>query len=187
MSGYSNITVKGQSQKVLVEYLAQRGIATYVSPRKNDYTVVYPEDQLEECAADLSTHFQCPAFAVLEFDGDVWLYWLYDKGILIDEYNSSPSYGEDGPDLPPSGGNSETLCTALGVDGLADQIEPILRHENVLEGGSFVGDYKMSSDLHSELVELLGLPPFAVNCSYEYVDFDDEPGGLLRDDFEETP
>lgn len=190
MSGYSNISVKGPSRQALIEYLSREKAVTYVSPSENGYTVVYPFDPfetLEGCAAGISEHFQCPALAVVEFDDDIWLYWLYDNGLLKDEYNSDPSYGENVPRMPPSGGNAHILCAVLGAEGFESQVEKILRHQNDYTAALPIESFKMSSDLHADLVDLLGLPSCSVNTSHEYIEYDDEPGGLSRADFIATP
>src|SRR5690606_4582943 len=80
-----------------------------------------------QLAAELSAHFHCPVLVVSNFDDDLLLVELYDNGIKVDEYNSSPNCFEpsDEPDIP-AGGDAQRLAAAFGVAN-ADAVEAVLR------------------------------------------------------------
>lgn len=71
----------------------------YVSPSAGGWTGVYPEStenqdegSLRSIAVRLSAILGCSVFAFLMHDDDVFMYWLFDSGELMDKYNSTPDY-----------------------------------------------------------------------------------------------
>jgi hypothetical protein len=111
---YSNITLKGSDQQHVAAYLKQQRRQAFVAPSVDGYIVIFDkkaderEQALQSLAVDLSISFQNVAFAVLVHDGDVFAYWLYDVGQLLDNYNSAPSYFDTAPSsVLPTGGNAE--------------------------------------------------------------------------------
>jgi len=47
---------------------------------------------LDEVIAEISRHLERPAFWFHIHDGDLWMYRLYQNGIEIDRFNTSPGY-----------------------------------------------------------------------------------------------
>ncbi len=141
---YTNITLQGPDRDPVLAYLDEQAIVAYVAAPKPGTVIVYDqvsESQdvtvLTERTAQLSRRFTCPAFAVLNHDDDVLLYWLFENGTQTDSYDSTPGMFT-GDDSPPTGGNAATLCRVFGVpESRADAIESILRAES--GGESFLG------------------------------------------------
>lgn len=170
---FANITVVGQNQDTLVQYLEKINKNAYVSPTVNNCTVVYDEEsdydteKLSSLAIQISTNFNCPTFAILIHDDSVFHYELYKDGQLLDEYISNPPTENSTSISFPEGGDAETLCNVLGAKQAINQIRPILR-----EPGND-GMYFFASERHKKLVKKLGLPDFwSTNCvgGYRYIE-----------------
>lgn len=179
---YTNITLKGVTQAQAAAWLNAQKREAYVSPEENGCVVVYDEqseememDILEALCTALSKHFNCPALAVMVYDGDFLWYLLYESGKLTDEYNSDPHYFDSDEPTPPQGGDPAKLCAAFGVqttDKLLKQIDYILRNEDI---------YLFAMERHRDLVSALGLPLAAVDVGYDYIDAGDLPTWVVLD------
>lgn len=119
---YTNITLNTSDVNAVIAYLHQHNRTAYVANPHTGYIVVYDsetESQDEELLTDLSERLSrqlaCVAFAVLNHDDDVLMYWLYNTGTLLDHYNLDPGYFEDNA-LPPQGGDADLLCRLFGAD-----------------------------------------------------------------------
>ena len=149
---FANITVKGQAQDALVDYLKQFKRNAYVSPSTNNFVVVYDEEfeseteKLSNLSIQISEDFGCLIFAVFIYDESIFNYELYNNGDLLDKYSS---YGID---LFPEGGNSQKLCTVLGVKQLVNKVRPILKEPSTEKA------YLFASVRHKRLVKELRLP-----------------------------
>jgi len=102
---YTNVVIRDCEQQQIADFLRQEGLVAYVSPTVDGWTVVYErgsetqrEGVLEQLAARLSAHLETVVFAVLNHDDDILCYWQYERGTLLDQYNSAPSYF-CGPDV----------------------------------------------------------------------------------------
>ena len=96
---YTNITLHGPDQEQVIQCLIQMKRTAYVSPTVGGYTVVYDEEtenqddaDLMGLASQLSRALECPALAALVHDSDIFAYWLFKTGTLMDEYDSAPGY-----------------------------------------------------------------------------------------------
>lgn len=159
------------------------GRAAIVTPKVKDCTVIYDSmcdkqdtNEMGELASRLSRELRCPAWAVLVCDDDVFWYRLYFDGLLVDEYNSCPSYfdfGSSAKPAGPSGGNAQKLCTAFGVER-QQEVETILRKPGAAQGDGYV----FETDRHADLVRALALPTFAVGKAYASFERNEYPEGL---------
>lgn len=174
-NSYSNMTIRGPSQLELATYLSEIGRVFDVSPTVNGVTalfdVVYkignffwhgwqvgtfmPESSfVEHPSAHLSRHFDCVVLAVAVTDGDVFEYQLINSGWLLDDYISSPAYGEDYV-ASPSGGNAELLCAMFGAEKAVERVEDVLRY---FDDWPITRRYLLAENRHSDLMAALGLP-----------------------------
>ncbi len=185
---YTNITVRAEQQAVAA-YMKQQQRRAYVSRTVNGYTVVFDqaseEDarELQNLALDLSRVFQTVAFAVLVHDGDLFLYWLYEDGKWIDEFDESPDYFAVEPmPSPPQGGNPEELCRAFRAPDAREDVRDIFDRVNRTATsddwfvGALVGD-----EIHDVLTQALGLPAFAVDTGYYTIVNDALPEDLPKE------
>lgn len=172
---YGNITVKGSGQEAAAKALAGR--KALVTPTLGQYTVVFDSvcdeqdtDAIQTLASKLSTELACDVFALINHDDDVLVFFVFDKGRLIDSYNSCPSYfdfGSSEKPKPPTGGNAKLLCGLFGVQK-EQEVENILRSEK----------YAFQTERHQDLVEALGLPDCAVGAALASFERNEYPAGL---------
>jgi hypothetical protein len=152
-----------------------------VSPSHNGCVVAFDAateqdvDGAGSLAKDLSHRLQCVVLAVSNHDDDILWYQLFERGQLVDDYDSTPGYFEATEPSPPAGGDARKLCTAFGVPGAAPRVEPILR-KSLFTGDD--GGYVFGVERHLDLVHALGIPEFAVGTSYDYLDSGEFPEGL---------
>ena len=95
---YSNITLKGPKAQDILQELGNQGRSAFVSPTEDDLTTVYDMDSdegdtqaLTDLAEDLSGYFGCPALAVQTLDEELFNYWLFSDGELLDSYIHPPN------------------------------------------------------------------------------------------------
>ena len=174
---YTNIALFKTERDQVYDFLKKEKRIAYVSPRQESFVVVYDketEDQdpriLAGLAGKLSKALRCNAFASLVHDGDVFYYWLYEKGKLVDKYNSAPDYFESDIDKPmsPTGGNAKKLCSVFDKQ---ESLPEIIRMFEIAEETALNLESDSDADLfgeqiHFELAKSLGMPPFAVSVGY---------------------
>jgi hypothetical protein len=184
-SFYTNITLRGPHQDQIVEALTRQGNRAYISPTVNGFTVVYDEQcdtqdtaLIHSLAASLSAKFECPALAVLNHDDDILWYRLYERGQLVDEYDSTPGYFE-GKTSKPAGGNAAKLCALLGSQNV-EVAASVLRKAQGVKG------YIFAIQRHEDLARALGIPIFTVGSGYEYIKHGEVPGGLDSESLKRT-
>ncbi len=183
-SFYTNITLRGPEQQQVVDHLNGLGRVTFVSPTMDGFTVVYDaesesQDQrvLSGLAEQLSKDFGCAALAVLNHDDDILWYQLFNRGELVDAYDSAPNYFS-GPPAPPQDGDPEKLCELFGAPGSVDDVIQILG-----------ATYAFAFERHDDLARALGMPPFASGSGFNYVEAQEVvvPDGIGLDMFVKTP
>ncbi len=192
-SFYTNIILYKASQKQVADLLAAQKRTAYVSPTVNNFTVVYDrktEDQdarvLKVLAEALTRQFQCSGMASLVHDSDVYLYWLYENGKLLDSYNSMPSYFDAENDDPtPQGGDVQKLCQAFDRSDAPDKLAHLFALVEQSNLGSEGATYMMAEDIHARLVSILGIPSFAAFIGYNYIESGDvsddlKPGEVIK-------
>src|SRR5207249_11448422 len=99
-SFYTNYQVRSDSMPAVVKALGPLVQArAYISPPSGGWVTVYDEasdDQddtiIQELGAALSGALKTSVLAFLVHDSDVFRYWLFRKGELIDEFDSDPEY-----------------------------------------------------------------------------------------------
>lgn len=182
---YTNYTLRGPTQKDVAAALAGRN--AIVTPQMSGSLVVFDEasddqnhEHIAELAEMLSSKFQCPVLAVLNHDDDILWYQLYERGRLMDEYDSAPDYFEPAAEPePPKGGDAKRLCSVFGSDEVTE-VERILRQSQEKNG------YAFAFERHLDLVKALGLPDFAVGTCYSSFESDQCPEGLSPGDLIRT-
>lgn len=132
---YANITIKGASQKQIVDFLTTENRDAWATPTVNDVAVVYDSELTRGCDANVlvpltktfSQALDCVALGVSLYDSDIFRYALYQSGQRVDRYHSAPGYWYDGSEnLPPEGGNAFNLCAAFGIVSAVPPVEAYL-------------------------------------------------------------
>jgi hypothetical protein len=166
---YLNITLRGPARTHIIEELTLQGRVACLSPTTDRDTVIYDEafdDQDEDAAHELTAHlttaFNCLGLIALNHDDDIFCYWLYDSGTLLDSYNSTPSFFDpDARDTLPSGGDVNVLCQVFqsSTPGILTDI----LHQPTSSNNTYV----LAVERHLAFVQAIGLPEYAVGIGYE--------------------
>lgn len=182
---YANITLKGPKAQDVLQELGNQGRSAFVSPTEDGLTTVYEMDSdegdsiiLTDLAEDLSGYFGCPALAVQVEDEELFRYWLYSDGELIDSYKSpAQTLDPDGRGNPKSqGGKPELLAQHFNTDASSEEIIDILHCPDQDCG------FSLAVDRHLSLVELLGLPMCSVGFGFCDLDSGEYPEDLDEED-----
>jgi hypothetical protein len=182
---YANITLKGPKAQDVLQELGNQGRSAFVSPTEDSLTTVYEMDSdegdsiiLTDLAEDLSGYFGCPALAVHVENEELFRYWLYSDGELIDSYKSpAQTLDPDGKGNPKSqGGKPELLTQLFNNDASSEEIIDILHCPDQDCG------FSLAVDRHLSLVELLGLPMCSVGFGFCDLDSGEYPEDLDEED-----
>ncbi len=181
-SSYDSITVKGPEQAQIAAFLEAMGQSAFLTPTRDSVTVVACRDlQTSQgfLAHRLSKELICTVWCVLVHDSDVMHYSLYQKGSLVDDFNSDPGWGWSDEYIPARGGNAEALCAAFGAND-TETIEKARKLLTVPKSPTTVagfdtdwearGGYAFAEQRHADLVTALGLPELPYDA--EYGDFE---------------
>ena len=96
---YVNFSVKSTDQQKIAAVLRDSGRIAIVSPPQLGYVVVYDEETDRQALSSivqvgtlLSESVNAPVLAVLNHDDRILRYWLFEKGAIVDAYDSRPDY-----------------------------------------------------------------------------------------------
>jgi hypothetical protein len=172
---YTNIILYKAQQQQVADFLRNPKRIAYVSPTQDNFTVVYDketEDQdtrvLKNITSLLTKRFRCKALASLVHDSDVYMYWLYENGKLLDTYNSIPGYFDAEVNQPlPEGGDAKKLCEAFDKLNAVSEIQGIFKlvEKSNLDEAS-PEEYLGGEDIHGAIVRALGMPSFSAFIGY---------------------
>lgn len=177
---YANITLKGPKAQDILQELGNQGRSAFVSPTEDDLTTIYEMDSdegdssiLVNLAEDLSGYFGCPALAVQTENEELFRYWLFADGELLDTYSSQLSQSAEGRGSSKShGGKPELLAQFFNTDVTREELNDILHCPDQDCG------FSLAADRHLSLVELLGLPMCSVGFGFCDLDSGEYPEDL---------
>jgi hypothetical protein len=143
----------------------------HVLPAKGGWVSVYEElasqqdeSRIRDLAGGLSRDLKTVGIAFLVHDSDIACYWLFERGKLLDEYNSCPDYFDADPSgNQPSGGRPEVLLPYCKSGVREEDLAAILSEQTVF-----------ADDIASQLAEALGIDP--ERALSDYRDFADGSG-----------
>jgi hypothetical protein len=173
-----NFHFRTTDDRALADALSRRRITQYrIVPAKSGWISLYERQaseqddrRIRELAGDLSKDLQVAIIAFLVHDSDIACYWLYDKGQLLDEYNSNPEYFGEADEPPgPSGGRPDILVRYCARDARPENLAAILAEENV-QATTF------AEDLIRQLAEPLGIDSNRALADYDRPAGDEGPG-----------
>jgi hypothetical protein len=173
---YTNVTVRHADVDAVIAALETLGRDAFVAPARNGAVVVFDahiESQdardIDSLASPISKRLRCAALLALNHDDDLLYYALFERGRLVDEYNSRPGYF-DGTEQTAAGGDARKLAAAFGVRDRADRLDRLLHG----------AEYAFETERHAALVQLLELPPAAVGSGYDTISQGELPEGVLE-------
>jgi len=185
---YSNLTVYRPERLQVLAALRKLRRGAFVSPTVGGHTVIFDKviedqdaDEIERFGTDISAALSSVALAAMLHDDDVLYLWLFDKGKVLDHYNSLPQYfdpvAEPGP---PEGGNSTLLCTAFDRSSHQERIDELLR-ANLLEDElpEIIGELER----HQALAHELGMPSIVAGLTYSSIAGDYVPEEFIPNEF----
>jgi hypothetical protein len=148
-----------------------------IAPAIDGWVTVFPEHNGQEAAvsealaAKLSDKI---LIHCLVHDDDVFAYWVFEAGRIVDTYNSCPDYfGEPNP--PPRGGKAEALKHLLLDPTKVSELQALL------DAARF--DFEL--ERQDQFAALLGLPNSAY--AYEYLQGGERDGVQRWKDFIHIP
>ena len=171
---YGSIHIKSNQVRKITEALgglANRKRKFLMSPVIDGWIAIYPNDhgQSERVSKAIAKKLEWPVLHVAVHDDDVFCYWYYRGGKLIDRFSSCPEYfGEVSARMKSLlRGKPECLADLLqdpdDVQRLTVLVEEMRREP------------LFASDRHEQFAQLFGLSN--VSTSYEYLMADEtEPG-----------
>lgn len=190
----TNITLVGVDPDAVAPLLEQAGRAAYLGGA-GGHTVVY--DELGEAqdgshaalAQELSAALGCVALASLNHDDDILYLQAFEDGEVRGEYNSAPDHFDDVDELVELGVVDPEPAAGPGAGGLGRErwnlgLDPARLVALVGTGDAdslahvAASDAVFASDLHAQLVEVLGLPAAAVGAGYRYLERGEVPTDL---------
>jgi hypothetical protein len=162
---YTNVTVRGPEQAQVAGAVRAARYRAWISPTITGLTVVCESRSESQnlktwhaVARKLSLVLNCPALAALNHDDSVLLYALYDRGALVDEYDSNPDFSKPAKHSPTE--TLRLLATVLVfvltrpfrsfqplVDKVRPPFKPSAKPKSPPSGGNA-----------PKLCELLGIP-----------------------------
>jgi hypothetical protein len=68
-----------------------------INEKNGNVTVFYPSgfNEFGDVSKYISAKLNCPVFFFHIHDGDLWMYFLYNQGLLVDQFNPIPDYWDD--------------------------------------------------------------------------------------------
>ena len=158
----------------------------YVSPPKNGWVTVYEKSSDEQddtiirrIGSELSNALNTAVISFLVHDSDIAMYWLFQSGSLVDEFNSAPDYYK-------KAGKAERARTRGNADALLPLCVPGTTREHVDAAlHPPEGHRLMAEDIVSDLAELFGIDDSRVHLGFNY--FEDEGEESLPDAVEFDP
>lgn len=177
---YANIVLKGPKAKDILQELGDQGHSAFISPTQDELTTIYDLESddkgstaLVDLAAALSGYFGCPALAVHAPHEELFCYWFFVDGELMDKYQSPAPFMNT---VKSIGGNPEFLIQHFNTDVSSEEISEILHCS-----GHDCG-FTLAADRHLGLAELLGLPLCSVGYGFCDLDSGEYPEDLNEDD-----
>lgn len=183
----TNYHVRTESLAAVREGLAGLVKArAYVSPPKDGWVTIYDEGSdrqsgkvIRRFASGLSKNLSAAVIACLVHDSDFLAYWLFDRGELLDEFNSAPDFFA--PTDPETRGrlqgNPEALLPLCPPGTTREQILSVLHPAG--------GPPLLAEDMLMDLASLLGIDAARMNLGFGY--FNSEADTTLPDVAEFEP
>jgi hypothetical protein len=169
---YGSIHVKAdsiQQIKVVLEMaVKKKGYKFYLAPPINGWVSIFPNDsgQDERVSSYIAKHLDYDFLHLMVHDDDIFCYWYYRKGKLIDEYNSRSDYFGgfvSRKKREKSKGNPEVFKNLVGDQNKMNQIVEILNKSNTINKSASINPnipekVKKFEEISKEINKLINDP-----------------------------
>ena len=183
---FVNYQIKSNDQAKVVTAASELVQArAYVSPPKTGWITLYDEAsdqqdayQIGRLGSELSTKLETVVFAFIVNDSEMFLYYLFDNGDLLDEYNSTPPPTNEAADADQKirfAGRSEILINYCVPGTSRGDLEVILKRGESLAEGGFASSVYAEERLHP-LASALQMDDLRTTLSYG--DFDQQQASI---------
>jgi hypothetical protein len=183
---FVNYQIKSTDQAKVVTAASELVQArAYVSPPKTGWVTLYDEASDQQDAyeigrlgSELSAKLETVVFAFIVNDSDMFVYYLFDNGDLLDEYNSNPpptSAAADADQQIRFAGRSEILINYCVPGTSRGDLEVILQRGESLAEGGFASSVYAEERLHP-LASALQMDDLRTTLGYR--DFDRQQSSM---------
>lgn len=166
-SFFKNIQVRSNDVKTIMALLKDHiEYRAYISESDNDWITIYDEHSdinvnghYIKLAELLSAQLSTIAFAFNVYHSDVLCYWLFDKGVMVDRFNSDPDYFRrvSDPEKAEVKGSAHTLIRYCRKDSSIDLFNNILS-----------GDFNSAEERLTALTKEFDINKNRATASFEY-------------------
>jgi tetratricopeptide (TPR) repeat protein len=148
-------------QKALEQIAREEDLKFLMGPALNGWTCVFPSEigVKEPISARIAALVPDDIFQLMVHDDDVFFYWFYRDGRLVDRYNSNPDYFE--------AATEDELKEAMGRPELFKDLLPEAKSLSKLKKLLTADRFTFESERMRDFVELLGLSNALT--SYDYL------------------
>jgi tetratricopeptide (TPR) repeat protein len=151
----------GTVQKALEQITKEEDLKFLMAPALNGWIAVFPSEigRVEPISTNIAALVPCDIFHLMLHDDDVFFYWFYRNGRLIDRYNSNPDYFEAATDdeLKETMGRPEFFQDLLPEAKILSKLKKLLTADR----------FTFESERMSHFVKLLGFSNALT--SYDYL------------------
>src|SRR4051794_17337375 len=146
----------------------------FVGPAEGGWVPLFPSSDLPEqlaMAQLLSERTHRPTLVLNLHNGDVFYYWLFEEGKLLDQYDSNPGYFDEPrsvEELSAVRGHPKQLASILPPGVAPEDVEAILTQtlDNAAEATDQHGVVLWGDEQFDEFTRLLHIP----NAAHSYED-----------------
>lgn len=186
---YDSIHVRTESyqliQNILIQMAKCKGHKFYLAPVINGWVSLFPSEYWQESLSrEISRETEADVLHMMVHDDDVFCYFYYRGGELIDEYNSCPDYfGEKVPAKKRKKlkGKPEVFRELVGTESKVNKIRDILKPKSIFD------KIKISKEVKQQAKKLESLSKSLDDmfCNQKAVfDFLDNHPELLKDNLD---
>jgi hypothetical protein len=171
---YGSVLVRTEDsetvQRVLNQVAKEGDKRFFVGPALDGWISVFPNNsgQSDEVSAEIAKLIPHDIFHLIVHDDDMFIYYFYRKGTLVDQYNSCPDYFHEVPE------EDKQVCMGrpeLFRDLILDP-ESLNELKNLLAADK--AEYTFEQERMTKFVELLGFSNAL--SSYEYLQSGEREG-----------
>lgn len=138
---YDSIHVRTESydliRDILTELAKSKGHKFYLAPVINGWVSLFPSNYWQESlACEISKQIDTDVLQMMVYDDDIFRYLYYQRGDLVDEYNSQPNYfGEkvSAKERKRLKGRPEVFRELVSSDAKIKKIRKILKPTSFLD------------------------------------------------------